>query len=109
MGVQSGYVDSDGAVLVGAGDGSVGGRRSCLVWESPELRLSLGDGPLTRLLPQLWVPVAASSAVILPRRLELRRALVSEAGDGVSAAGTFSLSPAVADERDGRYALAVRR
>ena len=88
MGLQPGRVAPDGTVLVGY-DSSwrAGMARSCLVWETPELRLSLGDGPLARLLPQLWVPVASSSCVVLPRRVQLQRALVTEAGDAVSASG----------------------
>ena len=57
-----------------------------------------GDGA------RLWVPVAATCGVVLPRNLALRRAYASEAGDAVSAAGTLSLRRG--DEDEGVVALA---
>ena len=102
LGLKTGVVESDGTVLV---DAIKRGRaRSCLVWDNPELKLSLGDGPLARLLPQLWVPVAASCCVPLPRNVELLRATVSEAGDAVSAGGTLAFGPAAPEE----YGLVLR-
>ena len=91
MGVRAGSVESDGTV-VDLSMRSAAGMKSCLLWDTPELQLSLGDGPLARLLPKLWVPVAASTGVVFPRGLELRTATVSEAGDGVSASGDLALS-----------------
>ena len=67
------------------------GQQTCLLWDTPELQLSLGEGPLARLLPQIWVPVGATSGVLLPRNVRLSKALVSEAGDAVSAAGELEL------------------
>ena len=107
MGLRPGRVERDGTVL---DDNSMmrdgDGRRSCLIWDTPELRLSLGDNPVLRLLPQLWVPVAASCCVALPRGNSLRRAVVSDAGDGVSVGGALALAQQ-ADEGGG-YGLAVR-
>ena len=103
MGLRPGRVAKDGTV-VEPDTWSARGRPSCLVWDTPELQLSLGDSGLARLLPQLWVPVAASCCVALPRALELRRAVVSQAGDAVSAAGTLALQ-ASSTEEDGSFAL----
>ena len=92
MGMRAGHVERDGTVA--SADAYTGGLRSCLTWDSPVLKRSLGDGnPLVRLLPALWVPVLASCGVALPKAVRLRRAVVSEAGDGVSAAGTLALGP----------------
>ena len=97
MGMRAGHVERDGTVA--AADAYTGGLRSCLTWDSPELKLSLGDGnPLVRLLPALWVPVLASCGVALPKAVRLRRAVVSEAGDGVSAAGRLELAPNQVEE-----------
>ena len=104
MGLRPGRADAAGNV-VERGARPSGELRSCLRWETPELKLSLGDGPLARLLPQLWVPVLSESGVLLPRAVELRRAVVSEAGDGVSASGALALSRPADGEP---YALAVR-
>ena len=46
----------------------------------------------------LWVPVLASCGVALPKAVRLRRAVVSEAGDGVSAAGRLELAPNQVEE-----------
>ena len=101
-GLRPGSVEADGTLLEEAA--SAGSGRSCLLWDTPELRLSLDSlGWAARLLPQIWVPVAAACCVVLPRGATLRRAVVSEAGDGVSASGEFAL----AREAD-VYALAVR-
>ena len=101
-GLRPGSVEADGTLLEEAA--SAGSGRSCLLWDTPELRLSLDSlGWAARLLPQIWVPVAAACCVVLPRGARLRRAVVSEAGDGVSASGEFAL----AREAD-VYALAVR-
>lgn len=82
----------DYTLRLGLRPGMVGDdARSCLMWDTPEVRLSLGDGPLARLLPKLWVPLLATSGIALPRAITLRKALVSTAADGVSAAGTLAL------------------
>ena len=60
MGLRPGSIQRDGTVM---DQPAAAGARSCLIWESPELKLSLGDGPLARLVPPLWVPVAASCCV----------------------------------------------
>lgn len=108
MGLRPGTVERDGMVMDDHGGllDAANGRKSCLIWADPELRLSLGDNPLMRLLPQLWVPVAASCCVALPRQLRLRRATVSAAGDGVSVGGALALAAEGGGE--GGYALAVR-
>ena len=95
MGLRAGQAGADGNVVqdeFGQRDLPLQpGLRSVLLWDAPELKLSLGDGPLARLLPQLWVPVLSASGVVLPPAVELLRSTVSEPGDGVSVAGTLRL------------------
>lgn len=82
------------------GGGGEEAPRSALLWDTPELKLSLGNGFLSRLLPQLWVPVLSEGGVLLPRSIDMRRVTVSDAGDGMSAAGTFSLGARRVDRGD---------
>jgi hypothetical protein len=92
-GLAAQRVNLDEVVAVGARRDSLRmrGERSAFVWASPELKLDLGDGPLARLLPQLWLPVAATSGAVLPRCIELRRVAISDAAAGVVAAGEIDL------------------
>jgi hypothetical protein len=95
LGLKPSLVQADGTLVERAWTGEPqgrGGLRSILVWDMPELKLSLGEGFLAKLLPQLWVPVLSSSGVVLPRSVELERVSASDAGDGVTASGTIALS-----------------
>lgn len=57
MGLRPGTVESDGTVLNALGGAPPG--RACLIWDTPELKVSLGDSALARLIPPLWVPVVS--------------------------------------------------
>jgi len=94
-------------VRMGLSVGPIEQGRSCLLWDTPELKISLGSGGWAKLLPKLWVPVAVTSGVLLPRSIALRRVTVSEAGDGVTCAGTLELTPKRRGS-DGPYPLALQ-
>ena len=87
---------------------SLRGQRSALVWLEPELRLSLGVGLLSRLLPKLWMPVLSATCVLMPACVLLRRVGCSDAAGGVAADGTIDLGlgrQRRQAERDGGGAL----
>mmetsp|Transcript_35455 Transcript_35455/g.93057 ORF Transcript_35455/g.93057 Transcript_35455/m.93057 type:complete len:326 (-) Transcript_35455:234-1211(-) len=65
--------------------------RNALLWENPELRVSLGEDGLLAKLPKLWVPVLSESGVELPPAIDLRRATISDAADAVIVAGDLWL------------------
>ena len=79
--------------LDGAG-AALDAERSAFVWQDPELRLSLGEGRFTRLLPKIWMPVLSATAVTLPACVELRRVAISDAAGGATASGLIRLAPA---------------
>jgi hypothetical protein len=109
MGLQPGRIERDGTVRMGIGPmfgapllRPTARTQSCLVWDGPELKLS-EKNILVGAQPKLWVPVASSFCIVLPRRFELRSAVVSDAGDGVSASGMLDLSPPQLDEAGDHY------
>ena len=78
--------------------------RSTILWEEPEMRLSLGETGLVGLLPKLWVPVAPASGLELPPCVDLQRASASETADGLVFTGLLNLQPLSADGAPGRGA-----
>ena len=90
---RDGVVRADGRLLV----------RSALLWENPEIKLSLGDTGFAKFLPKLWMPVMAATAVELPRSVDLMRASASDAADGLVFQGAIHLYPSAAgaDGNDG--------
>lgn len=67
------------------------GASSALLWENPEIRLSLGEKGIAGMLPKLWVPVMSATAIALPRGVDLQRASVSSAADGLVLSGAIRL------------------
>ena len=75
-------------VLRADGRASLG---SCVLWDAPEMRVSLGERGLARLLPKLWVPIASATGIELPYCVDLRRAGASDAADALVFAGAIEL------------------
>ena len=71
--------------------------RSALLWDNPEIKISLGEEGLARLLPKLWMPVMAATAVEMPPCVELTRASASDAAGGLVVQGVINLEPATLD------------
>ena len=67
--------------------------RSAILWDNPEMRLSLGDTGLMKFVPKLWVPVASASGVELPAGVDLQRASASDAADGLVFSGVVDFEP----------------
>ena len=61
--------------------------RSSLVWDEPELKLSLGETGLRGLLPKLWLPVAGASLSRKHARPASGQRGTARAADGPSLAG----------------------
>ena len=91
-GVSPQSLSADSSLPLYTPDGSpLSGGSSMLLWDSPEIRLSLGEKGLVGMLPKLWVPVLSSTGLRLPPRVDLRRASVSDASDGLVVAGRLLL------------------
>ena len=61
--------------------------RNALLWENPELRLSLAETGWLAKLPKLWMPVLSECRIELPPAIDLRRADVSDLADAIIVAG----------------------